>query len=158
MSRTEQVLKYIRSAVKENQSVDIYKIFHYYALDNASVIASGTSMGLLDGKFRELSKDLREVFQGLAYVYYFPVMEFFLRLIPRVSHYIIPERMWAAVEAHKRMEKSSLEHYLKSRALKEIEFDKAVSLRLRGHRDYATPALTEMHVASEVCDQILAGN
>ena len=158
MRRTEKVLKFIRNAMQEGQSVDIYKLFHYYALDNASVITAGISMGLLDGKNLKFSCDLREVFQGLTYVYYFPVVSFFLWLMPKLSQYVIPRRMLMAVQAHKRVQKSNMEHYVKSKTSTKIEFEKAVSLRLRGHRDYNSPALTEMHVASEVCDQILAGD
>jgi hypothetical protein len=157
LERTRKVAQQIGVAADRGKSVDIYRIFHWYALDNAAMVTSGTSMGLLDGNDPAFSEDLREVFLGLAYVYYFPVVELFTSYAPNFLHYLVPEHLRLAVKAHERMQKSNLQHYLTARDITTKEFDKAVSERLRTHKDYNTRTLTEMHVASEVCDQILAG-
>jgi hypothetical protein len=157
LRRATQVLAIIHDAVVRGQSVDIYKIFHYYAVDNAAVIASGTTMGLLDGHNIGYSQDLRDMFIGLAYVFYFSTISMLLKIMPSVSAYFIPKPVLKALEAHTRVQEKNIEHYLRSRLIQEPEFEKAVLVRLQEHKDYGSPDLTDMHVASEISDHLLAG-
>ncbi len=157
LKRTKKLLAIIHDAVVNQQSVDIYKICHYYAIDNAAVIASGTTMGLLDGHTVGYSKDLREMFIGLAYVFYFSIISLLLRIIPNVSAYFLPKHVLKALQAHKRVQEKNIEHYIRSRSIQDPEFEKAVLRRLQDHNDYGSHDLTDMHVASEISDHLLAG-
>lgn len=157
LQKTEQVLAMIGDAAINRQSVDIYKIFHYYAVDNASVIASGTTLGLLDGQNVRYSQDLRDMFIGLAYVFYFPILSMLIRLMPIISFYLIPGAVQKAIQAHGRVQEKNIEHYHRSRSIQQPEFEKAVLMRLQEHKDYGTPDLTDMHIASEISDHLLAG-
>jgi hypothetical protein len=158
MRRTGQVLAIIDDAVMNRQTVDIYRIFHYYAVDNASVIASGSTMGLLDGQNIGYSQDLRDMFTGLAYVFYFPIISALIRLIPIVSLPLIPAAVLKAFQAHGQVQEKNIEHYQRSQSIEQPEFEKAVLMRLQGHEDYGSHYLTDMHVASEISDHLLAGN
>jgi Cytochrome P450 len=157
LHRTKQVLAVIHGAAVKGESVDIYKIFHCYAIDNTAVIASGTTMGLLDGHNIGYSQDLRDMFVGLAYVFYFSTLSMLLRIMPFVSAYFLPEPVLKAFHAHRRVQDKNIEHYLRSRSIQEPEFAKAVLVRLQEHKDYGSPDLTDMHVASEISDHLLAG-
>jgi hypothetical protein len=157
LQRTKQVLAIIHDAAVEGQSVDIYKILHYYAIDNAAVIASGTTMGLLEGHNIEYSQDLRDMFMGLAYVFYFSITSMLLRIMPIVSAYFLPKPVLKALEAHRRVQEKNIEHYLRSLSIQEPEFEKSVLMRLQEHKDHGYPDLTDMHVASEISDHLLAG-
>lgn len=155
--RTGQVVAKIDNGVTDRQSVDIYKVFHYYAVDNASVIASGTTMGLLDGQNIEYSQDLRDMFKGFAYVFYFPTLSMLMRLAPMLFFHLIPDAVLNALQAHRRVQQKNIEHYQRSCSVQQPEFEKAVLVRLQAHKDYGSPDLTEMHVASEISDHLLAG-
>jgi hypothetical protein len=157
LQRTKQILEIIRDAAVKGRSVDIYKIFHYYAVDNAAVIASGTTIGLLDGHNIGYSQDLRDMFIGLAYVFYFSTLSMLLRIMPFVFAYFLPQTVLKAFYAYRRVQDKNIEHYLRSRSNQEPEFTKAVLVRLQEHRDYGSPDLTDMHVASEISDHLLAG-
>jgi hypothetical protein len=157
LQRTKQVLAIIHDAVVKGQSVNIYSIFHLYAVDNAAVIVSGTTMGLLGGNNMGYSQDLRDMFIGLSYVFYFSVISMLLRIMPFMSAFILPERVLKAFRAYRRVQDKNIEHYLRSRSIQEPEFEKAVLVRLQEHKDYGSPDLTDMHVASEISDHLLAG-
>lgn len=157
LRRTKQVLAIIRDAVVKGKSVDIYKIFHYYAVDNAAVIASGTTLGLLDGHNIGYSQDLREMFIGLAYVFYFSIISLLLRIMPNVSAYFLPKSVLKALQAYGRVQDKNIEHYYRARSIEEPEYDRAMLVRLQEHKDYGSSDLTDMHVASEISDHLLAG-
>jgi hypothetical protein len=157
LRRTKQILAVIHDAAVKEQSVDIYKIFHYYAVDNAALIASGTSMGLLDGHSIGYSQDLRDMFMGLAYVFYFSIISFLLRIMPNVSAYFLPKPVLWAFQAYGRVQDKNIEHYSRSRSIQEPEFENAVLIRLQEHKDYGASDLTDMHIASEISDHLLAG-
>lgn len=157
LERTKQLLAIIDGTVMKGQSVDIYKIFHYYAVDNAAVIASGTTTGLLDGQNIRYSQDLRNMFKGLAYVYYFSVTSLLIRIMPNVSAYLLPKAVVNALYSYRLVQEKNIEHYLRSRSIQEPEFEKAVLARLQEHKDYGSPDLTDMHIASEISDHLLAG-
>jgi hypothetical protein len=152
------VLAMIDDAVMNGNSIDIYNVFHYYAVDNAAVIASGTTLGLLDGQNTGYSQDLRDMFTGLAYVFYFPIVSMLIRFMPIAYPYLLPEPVLKALQAHGRVQEKNIEHYQRSREVEEPEFQKAVLVRLQEHKDYGSPDLTDMHVASEISDHLLAGN
>jgi hypothetical protein len=157
LRRTQQVLEMIRDCVKKGDSVDIYKIFHYYAIDNASLLVTGVSMRLLDGQNIGYSQDLRGVFSGLAYVFYFPIVSWIVWLSRGLSHYLIPKAVLDALTAHERAQDMNLRQWSSNRTGVEREVDNCLLVRMEEHKDFGTPDLTGLHVASEVCDHLLAG-
>jgi len=157
LRRTIQVLAIIHDSVSKGKSVDIYKLFHYYAVDNASVIASGTTLGLLDGNNIEYSGDLREMFLGLAYVFYFSVIALLQRLVPNMFSYLRSSPIIKAFRAHGRVQNKNIEHYFRARSNEESEYNRALLMRLQEHKDFGSSDLTDMHIASEISDHLLAG-
>jgi len=155
--RTCHVLDDVKRAIKEDNPVDIYKLFHYYCIDNISVIASGTSPNLLEGDNRQFSQDLRDMFIGLSYVFYFKFITLFHRLAPFLTTKLIPQRVMHAYRAHERVEEHNKNHYLKSRDAKDPDFKSSILAKLQNHPDYGTPDLTDVHISREISSHLLFG-
>lgn len=100
--------------------MDIYQIFHYYAIDNTAAIAFSTTMGLLDGYNIGYSQDLRDMFIGLAYVFYFSTLSMLLRIMPFVSAYFLLElvrRPFMPIDGYKTRISSTIYEVVRSKNL-----------------------------------------
>jgi hypothetical protein len=156
LRRTTMVLDEIKRATIDGRSVDIYSLFHFYSIDNASVITLGRSPRLLEGRNREISKDLRDMFKGLSYVFYFGMTKAAMKYFPSSRNYI-PGSLLLAIEAHEKVETYNLAQYEIAVKAEAREFKQSVLARLMSHKDYGSGDLTTMHVASEIGDHLLAG-
>jgi cytochrome P450 len=158
--RTTRVLQKITENALKGLPTDIYWLFHYYAIDNVSLMASGTDTRLLHGENTKLSQDLRTGFDGLAYAWYFFLLKPFLAISRDLTEKLVPPRFVKAYDAHEAIREHNLQHYHKARDAEKVgtsEYNKSVLSKLQTHKDYQSPDLTEMHVASEISDHLLAG-
>lgn len=156
--RTGQVLDEVKRVAKYGRPVDDYKLFHHYYIDNASIIASGTSARLLEGENPQFAEDLRDMFRGLSGVFYFQFITLFLKIAPLLTTTLVPRKVMQAYTAHERVQENHMNNYVKSRDTEDPEFRSSVLAKSQGHEDYASPDLSDLHIASEISGHLLAGS
>lgn len=157
-SRLSSVLLIIGQAAEAGRSVDIYELLHGYAIEIASIFTIGISPNLLGGKDLSYSINLRCMFAGLAYMYWFDVVNVFLKHSPRVLHFMVPKALYNAMKAYTAVEKYNMDQFNQAMmSTIRSEYEESVLLRLLRHSDFLSDDLTAMHVASETGDHLLAG-
>jgi hypothetical protein len=160
-TRASLLLEKVRSKAHPTLSLDLYQLLHYYAVDVTAIMATGISTGLLDGKNMEFSRVLRGVFTGLSYVFWFNILNNITSWLPltKILFRLLTPRVRDSYFAYGNLKDMVYSFFEKSSKIDNAERENPDSVleKLKTHKDYGTEDLTDMHIASEIMDHMLAG-